>query len=63
MVNTTDKIVDFAEFKMALRSFEENEKASAVESPSSNENRVMQANFQKMQVRGSSSGNGQQQHN
>ena len=57
VVNTTDKIADFAEFKTALRSFEENEKASAEHNNNNNNNnehensRVLQANFQRMQVR------------
>ena len=59
VVNTTDRIADFSEFKTALRSFEENEKASAVEN--SERNRVMQANFQKMQVKASGFANGHSQ--
>ena len=61
VVNTTDKIEDFAEFKAALRSFEENEKATATgESNKSDENsRIMQASFQRMQVRDSGFENGQ----
>ena len=54
VVNTTDKIADFAEFKTALRSFEENEKASAENNNNNNDlenSRVLQANFQRMQVR------------
>ena len=66
-MNTTKEIDTYSKFKSALRSFEQNEKASSTRSGgrggSTNDSRIMQANFQRMQLGDrsqSSSGNNRQ---